>query len=284
MVNRPASPLVFIYMRTYISVILSAVLVSCGGSEFRTAFQQEQNDGGPAEVTNHDGGTGHDGAKATGGSGGAAGRATGGSGTGGATGTGGTKSTGGATATGGATGTGGAKETGGVTGTGGTTSTGGGSGSGGAPDAGPTCLTDLSGVGTGDFQIAFAVTTTHVPAASTYMALLNQRARCDNTLPGWDVWMTADGSLGIEVFDGKAGVYDNVTTDGRAINDGVRHRIVVRRSGTLITVNVDGVVRTYPSELMMALDALSPMNVGIDPLCPGVKPFSGQLTDVCLTR
>jgi hypothetical protein len=143
------------------------------------------------------------------------------------------------------------------------------------------CLTDLSGVGTGDFQISFTLTTSTVPAESTYMALLNQRSSCDDTQPGWDVWMTAQGNLGVEVYDGSGGAYDNIT-DSRSINDGAAHRISVARSGSSITIGVDGVFNTYPNEPIMPLGTLSPMNVGIDPTCTGVRPISGRLTDICL--
>lgn len=150
-------------------------------------------------------------------------------------------------------------------------------------DMAPTCVTDLSGVGTGDFSIHFTLTTTAVPAASTYMALLNQRSRCDDTRPGWDVWMTAQGNLGVEVYDGSGSAYDNVT-DSRPVNDGVPHHITVARSGSSLTIDVDGVFNTYPSEPIMSLETLPPMNVGIDPTCTGVHPLSGRLVDVCLTK
>lgn len=159
----------------------------------------------------------------------------------------------------------------------------GGTGSDASVDA-AACVTDLSGVGTGDLQIAFTLTTTDVPPA--YMALLNQRTHCDDTQPGWDVWMTAAGDLGIEVFDGAAGSYDNVTHDGRAVNDGAPHHIAVSRSGggTVLTVSIDGVARSYPGEPAMALGALAPLDTGTDPTCTGVTPISGQLFDVCITR
>lgn len=161
---------------------------------------------------------------------------------------------------------------------------GGGDGGDGGVDAPRACVSDLSGVGTGDFRIEFTIATTDAPAS--YMALLNQRTHCDDTRPGWDVWMTAAGDLGIEVFDGSAGSYDNVTHDGRAVNDGGPHRVAVSRSGggTVLTVSVDGAARNYPGELAMALGTLAPMDEGSDPTCTGVSPISGQLTDVCVAR
>ena len=151
-------------------------------------------------------------------------------------------------------------------------------------EAGPVCVTDLSGVGIGDFRVSFTIATTDAPAS--YMALLNQRTHCDDTRPGWDVWMTAAGDLGVEVFDGAAGSYDNVTHDGRAVNDGAPHRVAVGRSGggTVLTVSVDSVARNYPGEPAMSLGTLAPLNEGSDPTCTGVSPLSGQLTDVCVSR
>jgi hypothetical protein len=151
-----------------------------------------------------------------------------------------------------------------------------------ADSSAPTCVTDLSGVGTDDFQISFTLTTSTVPAESTYMALLNQRSSCDDTRPGWDVWMTAQGNLGVEVYDGSGSAYDNVT-DSRPINDGVPHHITVARAGSSLTIDVDGVSNTYPNQPIMPLATLSPMNVGIDPTCTGVRAISGRLVDVCLT-
>ena len=154
-----------------------------------------------------------------------------------------------------------------------------------APDAGArVCVSDLSGVGTGDFRVSFTIATTYSPPS--YMALLNQRTRCDDTRPGWDVWMTAAGDLGVEVFDGAAGAYDNVTHDGRVVNDGAPHRVAVSRSGggTVLTVSVDGVSRVYPGETSMSLGAMAPLNAGSDPTCTGVSPLSGALTDVCVAR
>jgi hypothetical protein len=94
--------------------------------------------------------------------------------------------------------------------------------------------------------------------------------------------MTAQGNLGVEVYDGSGGTYVNIT-DSRTINDGAPHRIAVARSGSLLTIDVDGVFNTYPSQPIMSLGTLSPMNVGIDPTCTGVRKISGSLTDVCLT-
>ncbi len=147
----------------------------------------------------------------------------------------------------------------------------------------PVCLPTLSGVGTGDFRIAFTLTTTYVPATGSYMALLNQRSRCDDTQPGWDVWMTAQGNLGVEVFDGSGSAYDYVT-DSRAVNDGAPHRVAVVRSGTSLVVEVDGVAETYPSEPAMSLATLSPLDTGVDPECSGVRDLSGQLTEICVSK
>lgn len=177
---------------------------------------------------------------------------------------------------GGAVGSGGMVSSGGAAG--GETGSGGEDGDGGTPIE---CLTDLSGVGTGDFSIRFTLTTTATPAE--YMALLNQRSRCDNTLPGWDVWMKGQGNLEIMVFDGGGSAYANVT-DNRPINDGAPHRISVARSGSSLTIGVDGIFNTYPGQPIMPLASLSPLNVGIDPTCTGVSNLSGRVVDICLTK
>ena len=242
---------------TALYIFIVTMTAGCGGAEF-SAFDRTEADGGTPLVDAPDSAP-----------------ATSDSGTGGA---------GGATGTGGAP----AEIDGGTAGaSGGSLSTGGELGSGGASSGGTggaaPCLTDLSSVGTGDFRISFTLTTTDVPAPSTYMALLNQRSSCDDTQPGWDVWMTAQGNLGVEVYDGSGGAYDNIT-DSRSINDGAPHRVAVARSGSSLTIGVDGVFNTYPNEPIMSLATLPSVNTGIDPTCTGVRNISGRLTDVCFTK
>lgn len=149
----------------------------------------------------------------------------------------------------------------------------------------PECVTDLSNVGLADFTVAFTLTTTYIPAVDSYMALLTQRTTCDDAHPGWDVWMTSAGDLGIEVFDGLSGAYDYIAHDGRTINDGNGHHVTIARiESTTIDVSVDGDPRSYTGLSAMSLRALAPLIVGADPQCSGVKPIVGVLADMCISR
>lgn len=57
-------------------------------------------------------------------------------------------------------------------------------------EAGPTCVTDLSGIGTGDFYVSFNLVTT----AQTSMALVSQRSTCATSME-WDVFMSPSGGI-----------------------------------------------------------------------------------------
>ncbi len=103
-----------------------------------------------------------------------------------------------------------------------------------APEAetGPVCVTDLSGVGTGDFTIAFTLTTTE---SGLYLALVNQRtaASCSANAPFWDVTIWPLGGIDVAMGDGinQAGV-----EAGNSVNDGAAHRVQDRATCGLALV------------------------------------------------
>ena len=161
-----------------------------------------------------------------------------------------------------------------------------------APDTGPTCITDLSGVGTSDFRIAFTLeTTTH-----TAMALVDQNGSCQQACGGaasveWDMFVQGPtGGVLIETDDGTAA--DRVfAVSGQPVNDGVPHHIEAGRVAGLLWVKVDGQSSAGVPDTN-ALDVLPELVVGRDPCassagnagCPAVLPLDGMLTELCVSR
>jgi len=144
-------------------------------------------------------------------------------------------------------------------------------------EAAAPCVTDLSGVGTGDFQIAFTLTTT----AAESVDIVNQRSTCA-TSTEWDVYTTPGGGIEFETDDGIAA--DRVfTIGGPALNDGKLHRVSVGRTDGKIWVQAG-----QGSELIAdpyAFGAFPPLMIGTDPCGATAAPLgSGSVTDLCITK
>jgi len=152
-----------------------------------------------------------------------------------------------------------------------------------AAEAGTVCLTDLSNVGTGDFHIAFTLTTT---AGSIDMALLNQRTGCDESSTWWDVnyipSTSTTGGMEVATDDGTHYVVVEQAT-GALLDDGKPHRIVVARAGGQLGFTVDGTQAGGPLADPYAFGAMPPLKIGTDD-CPGFEGTIGTITDVCLTE
>jgi hypothetical protein len=237
-----------------------------------------------------------DAATSSGGAVGTGGVSVGAGGAGGARATGGTHpASGGAPSTGGvATATGGAvASTGGVATTGDAGgsdgATGGSSGDaramgdagGDAGDVGRTCVTDLSGVGTGDFRISFTLTTTE---SGLTIALLSQRTGCDQSSTFWDVSLSPTAGIVAATDDGVAAHYTFVEA-GSAMNDGRPHKIdVIRRDGKLWYEH-DGAIDSVQTSDSYAFGTFPPLVLGSS-ACVGTTPAAGYATisDVCITE
>src|SRR5438067_1881323 len=84
---------------------------------------------------------------------------------------------------------------------------------------------DLSNVGTGDFHVAFTISTT----AHQSSAVIGQRAACAHGV-FWDVRMSPEGMLVVETDGGDY----TVLTASSSVNDGYPHDIAITRmQGTL---------------------------------------------------
>jgi len=148
----------------------------------------------------------------------------------------------------------------------------------------PTCLSDLSGVGVGDFHIGFTLQTT---AGSIDMALLNQRTGCNETSTWWDVSYipstATQGALQVATCDGTTSSYVVLEQGtGAHPDDGQPHRIVVSRVAGQIRYTLDGALVAGPIPDAYDFGAFAPLRVATDD-CPGFGATVGTVTDVCIT-
>ena len=175
-----------------------------------------------------------------------------------------------------ASGAGGVREVGsGGASTGGVISAAGGAqGSGGSAP----CLTDLSGVGTGDFSIHFTLTTTeHILT----LGLLSQRTGCNETSAYWDVSLSPTGGIVAVTNDGAHRVF---VVAGNSLNDGKPHEVdVVRRDGQFWYAS-DGTINSTPTPDPYSFGAFPLLIIGSS-TCAQETPALGHATisNVCLT-
>jgi hypothetical protein len=157
-------------------------------------------------------------------------------------------------------------------------------------DGAARCISDLSGVSKGDFQVSFRLSTSE---QATFVALVNQRGSCDDESPYWDIRLY-NGLVFAEINAGNTTLafsyYTDVTSTGASVSDGRAHDIVVRRSSLILTVYVDGQERGSESG-PASLGALAPVKTGSD-VCDGntadggdgTMPLVGTITDLCIVE
>jgi hypothetical protein len=139
---------------------------------------------------------------------------------------------------------------------------------------GPSCVTDLSNVGVGDFHVRLSIVTTSTAAA----AVVGQRGPCAYSVY-WDVHLL-DGYVLADTDDGTMAGRVLLAPGRFSVADGKKHEVTVGRVAGVLSIAVDGVL----AGSMPDPDYLGPMPalaIGSDSCNPG--PFSGQITDVCLT-
>lgn len=156
-------------------------------------------------------------------------------------------------------------------------------------DTGPVCVTDLSGVGLGDWRVSFDVATTEIG----YQALVNQASVCQQSCSGpnlpaeWDIYQLAGGQVSVATSGSVS-----VAANGPRINDGAVHHVEASRVGGMLSIAVDD-VQMYPAVADdNAFGSLPPIVVGSDPCangpgiagCPAVPALQGKLTNMCLQR
>ena len=189
----------------------------------------------------------------------------------------------GGTSAAGETGVGGT-ETGGETGAGGAST-----GDGGEPIE---CLTDLSGVGTGDFQISFTLTTTETVLT---LALVSQRGDCLCVGPGsycpvpstfWDVVLQAGAIVAITAAD-SAGSYVSIRSDS-LVADGRPHHITVGRTNGAFWQEIDGIRAGNSVSNPHSFEVFPALSVGADKCetaASATTPLAdhGTLAELCLS-
>jgi hypothetical protein len=157
-----------------------------------------------------------------------------------------------------------------------------------AAEAGPACLSTLSGIGTGDFRISFTLTTTNTTLT---LALVNQRANCACTGASncsspstfWDVVVDSSGGIIATTDDGSGASYVDVEA-GNSVNDGKAHQIVIARTAGMLTYSSDGVVHSSEVADAYSFGAFPSLTIGSD-VCSTTTPLTGHgtLTDLCIT-
>jgi len=141
---------------------------------------------------------------------------------------------------------------------------------------------DLSGVLAGDFTIKFSVTTT----AKTISTLAHQRSSCDASKDFWDAQLSSAGTIKVYVLSAAdGGRYAELTTS-LVVNDGRTHVVELKRLAGTLESYIDG-VRSGSVQAPQRLEALPTLKVGSGNPCEGaggVRPLSGAVADVCLSR
>jgi hypothetical protein len=148
-----------------------------------------------------------------------------------------------------------------------------------ASDSGRSCITDLSGVGTGDFQISFTLTTTENMRT---LALLSQRTGCDDTSAFWDIVVGPTGGITATTYDGT---HRAAVEAGNSLNDGKPHRVdVIRREGMFWYAS-DGVMNSAPTPDPYSFGKLPLLLIGSS-ACSWASSAVGHATisDLCITE
>lgn len=142
-------------------------------------------------------------------------------------------------------------------------------------------MTDLSGVGTGDFRIAFTLTTT----AHADVALLSQRVGCDQSSMLWGVSLNYNGQIAAATDDGLM-THWAATTEANSVADGAPHAIVFARTSGKIWISRDGVVDSIPVDDPYSLGALAPLRIGTDDCSNfwSAQRAGAVISDVCISE
>jgi hypothetical protein len=166
------------------------------------------------------------------------------------------------------------------------------------PDAGPdvkapTCKMDLSGVGTGDFQISFTIITDH---SGLMLSLLSQRAdcacqsaaTCSQPSDLWAITAAPNSTLGI-VTDANTTASFTVAgqTSGVGVGDGLPHKVLFQRISGYLSLYIDGVDDGASIKDTSDFGTFPPLAIGTSPCDSNgtTAPLAGHgtLTDICIT-
>jgi hypothetical protein len=150
----------------------------------------------------------------------------------------------------------------------------------------PNAVSDLSSVGTGDFQVSFRVQTSQ----SGWVALVDQRSACTSG-QFWDIRLCAPdtqkrcaaaGSVIVETSStGQYSFLDSKVP----VNDGRGHDVTVARASGVLTIAVDGAISGGTASSKANFTALPARLVGNDACVghDGTNALVGTLSDLCIT-
>jgi hypothetical protein len=150
----------------------------------------------------------------------------------------------------------------------------------------PNAVSDLSNIGTGDFQVSFRIQTSQ----TGWVALVDQRAACTSG-QFWDIRLCAPdaqkrcaaaGSVLVETS--STGQYTFLDSK-IAVNDGLPHDVIVARASGLLTITVDGTVSGGTASSKANFASLPAKLVG-NGACvghDGTNALVGTLSDLCIT-
>jgi hypothetical protein len=142
-------------------------------------------------------------------------------------------------------------------------------------DVSPSCINDLSNVGTANFEISFDLQVT----ATTKSALVHQRAPC-TAATYWDIYIN---DVNRAVFEIQAGGSMATSPSLVTVANGAQHKIVCNRIGAAISISVDGASPNTQSGSTYNLTALPPIEIATAHPCAGFSPLStGTVTNVCI--
>lgn len=146
------------------------------------------------------------------------------------------------------------------------------------PTGGGACTGDLSMIGTGDFEVKFTITT----STTAISAIVQQRAICDHSY-FWDARLL-NGAVFFEVDDANANYA--FCQSPVALNDGLPHRVVVRRVAGSLSIVVDCSAPTSCPSATNLSTTLAPLGNHTNNPCigsaDGTTTLDGTVTDVCV--
>jgi hypothetical protein len=139
-----------------------------------------------------------------------------------------------------------------------------------------SCANTLTNAGTGDYAIAFTITTTD----HQHAAVISQRSGCFHGL-FWSIRMSSEGMLGLETDDND--VHYSVAYTTTPVNDGNPHQVVFQRVNGTVTGYVDCVPSTSVTGGAV-LGALVDLRTGTDDCvgADGTAALDGTVTDICV--
>lgn len=140
-------------------------------------------------------------------------------------------------------------------------------------DTSPSCVNDLSNVGTADFEVSFTLQTT----SGSKSALVHQRAPC-GAATYYDIYLDGAGKVGFEIASGGSMAGSPSLT---TVTDGMPHLIKCTRVGVSTGITVDNGVPNSQLGSTYSFGPLPALQIAGGHPCTGFSPLVGTVTNVC---